>query len=129
MDYYTTAEYGLAALLRAARARIEHAASWCQGSAARDAAGTAVAPEHPAAVRWSADGAFRATISHIPDPVRRECDRQDGLWALQITLEMLTGTRQMGVGLWNDRPDTTHAAVLALYDAAIAPPYRQKETR
>lgn len=90
-------------ILIAARALIAAPEGWTQGEYARDADGCAVDPDNPDAVCFCALGA-----------IERACERGiDGDEAIQAI--------QRIVGLVAGFNDThTHAAVVAMFDEAIA---------
>ncbi|MBB5762119.1 hypothetical protein HNR01_001739 [Methylorubrum rhodesianum] len=97
-------------ILRAARARIEDPKNWLRGGLAADATGWAVQPWWGDAVCWCAVGAVRAD--------RAQYDAND-LEQAEATL------RSASYELFSrPAPDTNddlgHAAVMQMYDAAIA---------
>lgn len=97
--------------LRAARLLIEDPGHWCQGSSARDLAGTNVTVHHPAACRFCAAGAlWKVTNSYLGT---------DDDTAVQTASGRLCDAAGMEIVEFNDCEDTDHAAVLSVYDRAI----------
>lgn len=96
------------ALLEAARRRITDPARWTSGVQARDAEGVCVDPRDAEAVSWCAVGAIR----------REAYDGEPDDWALRGAaygrLYVVAGRAIEDV---NDAQG--HAAVLAIFDAAI----------
>jgi hypothetical protein len=94
--------------LIAARALV--ALGWCQGADAKDADGRMVYAKDPAASTWCVMGALRAA---------------DPLWnsTFQCAVDAFRSAarlRRSSIAAWNDRPVTTQAYVLAVFDRAIA---------
>ncbi len=96
-----------AQILRAARARIADELHWTPWNLARDETGRAVSPKSPRAVCWCAFGALGAEGSNL-DSIEAQ--------ALRKAAAKLFKTES--AGYVNDV--LGHAAVLAMYDAAIA---------
>ena len=95
-------------ILVAARAKIADPENWCIGTLAEDACKNTVEPWAPAAIRWCAQGAIFSIVRHGGGT-------QD--YALQV-LSILRGTAGTTVHMVNDIGG--HAAILALFDRAIA---------
>lgn len=92
-------------VLRRARALIADPEHWCTGDWARDAALIGAHPKDANACRWCASGALMAAS-----------DQPDGAgWVLTAAAHSLYAAEVIAV---ND--DLGHAAVLAMYDRAIA---------
>lgn len=116
-------------LLRRARARIADPARWCQGHEALDATMEQVAPNDPRAVYWCAVGALRAEFAMV-DMEKFEADGSTELDALDefaadyveghVTDSDLAEWVLSRPGLADINDQCSHAAVLAIYDAAIA---------
>lgn len=101
------------AALQDARARIADPARWTQFRYARDASGHGAAPESPLAVCWCATGSLIKTACLMTGRSYGELFRELGHY--------------VGVGgvlsvndAHGSTPEAAHAAVLALYDGAIA---------
>jgi hypothetical protein len=74
---------------------------WCQGAPARHAEGHPVTTLDPKATRFDLEGAFRKAVAQWKD--------DDAAHVLRLELLACTGC---GLAEFNDRPGTTHAAVL-----------------
>lgn len=100
-------------ILKAARALIEKPEHWSKGAFARDPRGNGVSPINKTAVCWCAAGSVRnvGLISQV--------ELYAALGVLRTALPAEAG-RLAGVITFNDRPDTTHADIIALFDRAIA---------
>lgn len=101
-----------AEVLRAARAKIERPECWIKGDYAVSSSFIEVEPTDNNAICFCSKGALMAVVD------------EESLEAMQAEffLERAipdTGQRE-GVISYNDRMDTTHANVLALFDRAIA---------
>lgn len=104
-------------LIRRVRARLAAPERWCQRVTARDAAGLPVDPMSQRAVRWDIGGAFTR-------------ERADGAWGVPLRVVVVfdrllsrapwVRSRHEPCARWQDRPDRTHAEVLALLDAVAA---------
>lgn len=107
MDYYRDA----VAVLRQARELIANPANWCQGETARDAEGWSAHPEDGRARRWDAIGA----VERVAGRGSKVCGD-----ALNLLYDVVPGgvSTERGVASVND--DDGHAAVLDLFDSAIA---------
>jgi hypothetical protein len=87
---------------------------WCQGAAARDAAGDSVEPDSAAARSWSATGALTC--------VWRRSDVGDelGLGALQFANLALSAAANRVPKLWNDMPERRKQDVLDAFARAVS---------
>lgn len=99
-----------AEILLAARARIEPIERWTQGSSAKDALGHGVRPHSPTAVCWCAYGSL---------------DLETPYGTHAIVAEVLRIFDSAAMELFGEAPhhvndDLGHAAVLRIYDRAIA---------
>lgn len=92
----------VAEVLRAARALIDTPDKWCQGQFHKDGA-------------YCASGAIGVAAG---------VDIEVGCWfchpAWQALADTVNAAQSGGIGSWNDRPERTHADVLAAFDRAIA---------
>ena len=95
-------------VLITARERITDPRRWCQGALAKDAFGNRVSPVKHNAVRWCAAGACDATAGLM--------NAQSNAAVNALACELY----DKSLVSYNDRPETTHADILALYDRAIA---------
>lgn len=109
-------------VLEQARALIADQTHWCQNALAVDAEGCETDPSADDAMAWCALGAiYRASDSGILSPAFDEADA--ALWRAIPTIRP-GWTLDATVADVNDGLD--HAAVLALYDCAIAEARRQE---
>lgn len=102
----------LSKFLRIAKAGIEDPARWCKGVYARDQYGIEVDSRSEHACTWCALGAVRAFA-----------DSPDSSWPFYgaaSALNRATPEGYDGVHEFNDREETTHADIMAVYDRAIA---------
>jgi hypothetical protein len=100
-------------VLRAARALIAEPERWTRGVFARDAKGQSIPLFDKRAERFCVLGACR----NIADPLPEYILGDEAELALDEVCAELHGKT---IPAFNDDPQTTHADVLALYDAAIA---------
>ena len=89
-------------ILVAARAKISTPETWCQTVVARDSEGLSVVVDDPAACQWCAMGALLLVCNRDTEAVHRAAEYL--CWGL--------------VG-YNDNPETCHADIMAMFDAAI----------
>ena len=100
----------LVEILTAARKRIEDPKHWTKGAFARDAEGNPTAKTRSSdAVCWCSHGAVL-----FINEAAGEVSRATGLLNDKVILRGYAN-----VAHFNDDPHTTHADVLALFDAAI----------
>lgn len=98
-------------ILKAARALIENPSHWAKGELAYDAMNRACEPDSPHATGFCTEGALARVAGDYPN--------------YRLALKLL-GTRlpepfgSTPVFEWQDRSNTTHADVLALFDRTIA---------
>lgn len=100
-------------IIRAARARIADPKNWTECASARDAQGRAVSSINPKACSWCALGAV-LSVSHGKGNAE--------LVALETAVDQLFPDQVFIAGV-ND--NLGHAAVLQMYDAAIAAAERE----
>jgi hypothetical protein len=100
-------------LLVNARRHIEKEENWCKGELAKDAYGNAVNEASETACKFCAIGALyrESSKSGIVDEVLVAHAR--------VALSNRLATGWECPAAYNDGPTTTHADVLAMYDAAI----------
>jgi hypothetical protein len=92
--------------LVAARTLISDPGRWAQGTYAKDTNGRSVWPDSAEACCWCSVGALNRT--HASTQIRVEAAHALGETVKQSVVD------------FNDRIETTHADVLAAFDAAIA---------
>lgn len=97
-------------LLREARARITDPAAYTKDGPGRTALGAFVIASDPRAVCWDAVGVLFVDLStHALDRARAQ---------IQLEHDLPEGFGSLKV--WQERPETTHARVLELFDRTIA---------
>ncbi len=97
-----------------ARAKQLVAAGWCQGTAARDAAGRSVLPADPRARSWSLAGALMAAAT-----ARGDLAPAAAREAFGEAMRTLAAVVNAGPQSWNDEPARAQPDVLAALVAAI----------
>ena len=119
---------GLAAItnLETARALIAEPGTWTQNANARRPDGNDCGPLDPRAGAYCAIGALTCAGRHDRDR------RPHALAVRRLAVAIGAATPHQdrnvqsdcnAIAVWNDDPETTHADVLAAYDAAIAGNY------
>ena len=98
--------------LKKARKLIEKPENWCQGAFARDGRGAATDVGSRDACRWCARGAIRENT--------RDNWMLESLAFEALVLAVPKGTSMNSPVLFNDEPGRKHAAVLRLFDKALA---------
>lgn len=97
-----------------ARERIEKK-GWCQGAVAKDSDGEEVGAKDPKAVAYCIIGAVQA----VTPPTTPDLE-DSAFVSLEDWLPSVAGDNYMGLAFFNDRPRTTKADVVAVFDRAIA---------
>ena len=96
-------------ILKAAKAKIEDPAHWCQGASARDREGLLVQPEDPGACRWCVIGAISVVTG---------CDYDLSLTAHGF---LTCAANEFGKPLAQEVNDETdHPTTMRFMDRAIA---------
>lgn len=107
--------------------------TWCQGAAARDLADQPVHPCAPQAVAWDVVGAWQRATADLVPPSKRRRPRQgaplypwrqgapEGAGAMvRTSWQCLRAASDGPLGVWNDRPERTHASMRAWLAAVLA---------
>lgn len=102
-------------LLRAAREVIADPSHWCKGTDAMDEDGKVCSKYDNAAVRFCANGAVRRARMLTNANFNIEMTALDTLRSACPLANKWEETPD-----FNDRPETTHSEVLAVFDRAIA---------
>ena len=97
-------------LLTAARAKIDTPQKWCKAALAKNLLGKSCRHSSESAVQYCAVGAIESLTSRGRfDPV-----------ALDAIIALRDALGGGGLQAYNDRPETKHADIMALYDKAIS---------
>ncbi len=108
-------------VLEGARALIADPQNWTRGCLAANENGWPCGPEEPGATRFCAIGATWASAERAEraglDPKRAAVARVRAELALYAVAPLVPGLTS--VQSYNDRPQTTHADILQLFDRAL----------
>lgn len=112
-------------ILVRARELIAEPKNWTQGVMARDRTGDATLPGDKHATCFCTAGAvYRAEIDAWREgygtPVERVVASSGATFAIAKAIEAREFGDNVSIVTFNDRPTTTHADVLQIFDAAIA---------
>ena len=97
----------LLSALRAVRATLASPQQWTKDAFARDATGKVCEFLSPKAVCWCLEGAlYNACLTH------------EQFWTVYTLLVDLITPPELALSDWQDKPERTHADILALLDRA-----------